>query len=219
MTTARRLSPIHSELQTLPGTWYDINGMPTLIGDTTPDCPDRRSALTISDRSYLTRFGVKGPGAAAWLEQQGLVIPDRPNTWLPLPTGGLIARLGLTEFLIEDSCHSSVATALTVASAVLPARVYPVLRQDLVIALTGQGVIDLLLQTCNINFRAVNLTDRPVILTTLIGVAVTIIPSAHNDVPEYWIWCDGTFGVYVWQTLLAITQELGGRAIGTELSN
>jgi len=48
----------------------------------------------------------------------------------------------------------------------------------------------------------------------MVGVAVTVIPNERAGQPFYRIWCDGTFAVYLWQTLLAIATELGGGAVG-----
>ncbi len=210
MKTPLRLSPVHDALQKLNGSWRELNGMPTLFSR--PEDAVHSTQLGIADLSFLTRFGIKGKNAANWLIQQGISVPDRPNSWHTLPEGGIIARLGLTEFLIEDSITSTIAPQLTAACQHPPTKVYPVLRQDLAIALTGTAIPELLRQTCNINFQALPLTEHPVIITTAIGVNVTIIPSQ----PCYRIWCDYTYGEYVWQTLLAIVQQLGGDAIGVE---
>lgn len=223
MKTPLRLSPIHAALQTLAGTWKTINGMPCLTASITT--PQPSSPVEITDLSCLHRFGVKGANAAEWLSQQGLTTPTGadlslselcPNSWHPLSDGAIIARLGLTEYLIEDSLSTTFASRLAHACQTPPARVYPVLRQDLALGLRGDRVPDLLRQTCSFNFPALALSDRPVILTSMIGVAVTVLPSERNGKPFYRLWCDGTFGTYFWQTLLEIATELGGGAIGTE---
>ena len=214
MNTPLRLSPIYDALQPLNGLWRDINGMPALL--CLPNDLHHSSHLGIADLSFLTRFGVKGANAAEWLANQGLPIPDYPNTWHSLPEGGIIARLGLTEFLIEDSVSGSIASKLAAACQSPPAKVYPVLRQDLALALVGNRANELLRQTCSFNFQALSPSDRPVVLTSMIGVAVTVIPGDRNGKPFYRIWCDGTFGTYFWQTLVEIATELGGGAIGTE---
>jgi sarcosine oxidase subunit gamma len=195
----KRTSPLHDCLQSLNGSWQEINGMLSLIDAQ----DDSKSYLSIVDRSFLTRFGVKGSGAASWLEGQEIAVPDRPNTWNSLPQGGIIARLGLTEFLIEDSIHSHVSDQLSKACDDLPCKVYPVLRQDAAIAIHGSNLQELLQQTCSVNFRALSLAERPVILTSMVGVSVTIIPGE-----QYRIWCDGTFGAYLWRTLRAIGEEI-----------
>lgn len=210
MNTPLRLSPIHDLLQPLNGEWREINGMPALMR-TEP----QPTAVGIADLSFLTRFGVKGANAAAWLANQGLSIPTRPNTWRFLPAGGMIARLGLTEFLVEDSLSSDVSPRLATISY-FPPKVYPVLRQDLALGLVGDRVYQLLRQTCSVNFQALSLSDCPVVLTSMVGVAVTVVPGEHQGQPYYRIWCDGTFGAYIWHTLVEIATQLGGGAIGAE---
>lgn len=208
---ALRQSPIYDSLQQLGGTWQEINGMRVM--HSLPDDEVNATSLGIADLSFLPRFGVKGAGAAAWLSSQSIPIPDRPNSWDALAETGIIARLGMSEFLIEDSATSP---QLTKACTSLPAKVYPVLRQDLAIALIGSQVNELLLQTCSFNFQSLSIAERPVILTSMVGVNVTVIQCDRQGLPFYRIWCDGTFGEYLWQTLLEIARELGGGAIGVE---
>ena len=172
---------------------------------------DNVTELEIVNLSFIPRFGVKGAGAEAWLATQSIAVPDLPNSWTFLSKGGIIARLGTNEFLIEDR---TIAPQLTKACTFPPAKVYPILRQDLAIALIGLQVNELLLQTCSFNFQALSITENPVILTSMAGVNVTVIPGVLQEQPFYRIWCDCTFGVYLWQTLNAIVSELGGGAIG-----
>ncbi len=160
--------------------------------------------IAIADLSSRHRFGVKGAGAAAWLDSLSLPIPDRPNTWLPLDQDGLIARLGLNEYLVESESAWTQFTAVQN----FPAQVYPVLRQDAAIALSGLAANSLLLQTCNVNFQALNLAERPLVITTMVGVTVQVIPVRLNGAVTYRIWCDGTFGPYLWQTLLKVARDL-----------
>ena len=204
-----RASPVQDCLSP-SATWRDINGMSTLWS--TPE-DLQGDTLGLCDRSFLTRWGVKGAGAAAWLASQGLPIPQRPNQWCALPNDGLIARLGTAEFLIEDGLEKAIAPQLAQMTNV-PPKVYPVLRQDSAIALTGRAVPDLLRQTCSVNFQALDLAEQPVVLTSMIGVSIVVIPGDRAGRPFYRIWCDGTFGVYLWQTLVTIAQDLGGGTIG-----
>jgi len=103
------------------------------------------------------------------------------------------------------------------SAALLPAPgVYPVTRQDAALVLTGMSVNELLVQTCNVDFQAWRLEQRTVVMTSMVGVSVLILwyPLKHESC--YRIWCDGTFGPYLWETLLEIARELGGGAIGLE---
>lgn len=212
MNTPMRMSSIHHQLQQLNANWQTINQMPSAIA--IAHSSETITQLGIADLSCLMRFGIKGAHAATWLEQQEIPIPAKPNTWCSLDNGGLVARLGLSEFFIEDRLDTAIAPKLAQNCQNPPAKVYPVLRQDLAIALCGSKVNDLLLQTCNINFQSLNLNENPVILTSMIGVSVTVIPREVSGLPFYRIWCDYTFGNYFWRTLLEIIHELGGNAIG-----
>ena len=51
-------------------------------------------------------------------------------------------------------------------------------------------------------------------MTMMVGVAVTVLTAGFGRTPCYRIWCDGTYGAYLWNTLLEIASELGGGAIG-----
>ena len=126
MNDALRLSPIYDSLQQLGGIWHDIKGMKSLYS--LPDDQANAARLGIANLSFIPRFGVKGAIASSWLATQSIPVPDRPNSWCQLPEGGIIARLGISEFLIEDS---NVAPKLIQACKSPPAKVYPVLRQDL----------------------------------------------------------------------------------------
>ena len=185
-----------------------------MIGDVNEiQIVDNVTELEIVDLSFIPRFGVKGAGAEAWLATQSIAVPDFPNSWCFLSKGGIIARLGTNEFLIEDR---TIAPQLTKACKSPPAKVYPVLRQDLAIALIGLQVNELLLQTCSFNFQALSITENPVILTSMAGVNVTVIPGVLQEQPFYRIWCDCTFGAYLLQTLTDFAIELGGDAIAVK---
>lgn len=162
--------------------------------------------LALSDLSLQPRYGCKGPGAAAWLKSMGLPVPALPNSAIALEEGGCVLRLGLTEFLVEAQAR----TVEVLSCSPRVAGVYPVLRQDLCLCLSGRRVPELLLQTCSFNFAALDLAQAPVVLTSMVGVAVTVLPGERHGVPDYRIWCDGSFGIYLWQTLSAIAIELGG---------
>jgi sarcosine oxidase subunit gamma len=75
-------------------------------------------------------------------------------------------------------------------------------------------VNELFLQTCNVDFRTLDANPAQVILTSMAGVSVTVISAKSNNTPSYRVWCDGTYGIYMWETLAAIAAELGGGCIG-----
>lgn len=174
----------------------------------------------IADVSPLVRMGLKGTRAAQWLTQAGIDVPPQPNSWSPLnPTDsswGLIARLGSTEFFLEDESPSAHINALCNALAEGAPQVYPVLRQDLALVLGGQGAEGVLAQVCNIDFAGLDPCSNPAVLTLMIGVAVLIVPQQQETERRYRIWCDPTFGEYLSIALETIVDEAGGKRLGNK---
>ncbi|MCE2969020.1 MAG: hypothetical protein LW847_02120 [Burkholderiales bacterium] len=58
------------------------------------------TGVALNDVSARARVGVKGAAAAEFLRAQGLAVPERFNCWTERD-GVLVARLGMTEFLVE----------------------------------------------------------------------------------------------------------------------
>ncbi len=162
----------------------------------------------------LAPRGAQGSGAADWLHAHGVPVPSRPNAWSPLHDGGLVARLGRSEFLVEDGPRGDSAVTVQAELGTGASGVYPVLRQDAALLVRGEGVHELFAQTCSIDFSAIPPQERTVTLTMMVGVAVTVIDCFAWTAPCYRIWCDGTYGAYLWDTLLEIAAELGGGAVG-----
>ncbi len=149
------------------------------------------------------RFGVKGPRAAAALEQLGITVPAQPNSWAPLHAGAadvsvdIVGRLGGTEFFIEESGDASSIARLEELTSQGIAGAYPVLREDCAFVLAGAAAGDVLAQFCNVNLPALDTTARPVVMTLMIGVAVLVLPQPTADGTIYRIWCDPSFGSYL----------------------
>lgn len=208
-----RGNPMFTEQDALRPRWTVIESMKTVARYGSDDDKAARE-VGIADRSARWRCGFKGPGTPAWLEQQGIPIPPVPNAWLPLGQGGVVARLGKTEFLIEDGPGGTQAAALLALTP--PRGVYSVLRQDAELVLVGAKANDLLLQTCSIDFASLDLAARPAVLTSMVGVGVTVVPEQVAGAVQYRIWCDGTFAAYLWETLVGVARDLGGGPVGSE---
>ena len=176
------------------------------------------SAVALADLSHLPKCGLKGPDAMQWLRDHDIEPPAEANRWLPLRSGGVIARLGRSEFFIEDGEGGSVVENVRGALGNGASGVYPVIRQDAGIALVGPRVNELLLQTCNVNFAALDTGARVAVMTQMIGVSVLAIRVADEPQPRYRIWCDPTFAPYFWETLAEIAGELGGGVVDAATS-
>ncbi|OYW26936.1 MAG: methylglutamate dehydrogenase, partial [Methyloversatilis sp. 12-65-5] len=102
MNAVLRISPLFDVQAPLARDWTTRERM-QVVARFGADEAARRASAGIGDRSFLHRTGVKGAGAAAWLNAQGIDTPTQPNSFLQLADGTLVARLGLTEYLIEDA--------------------------------------------------------------------------------------------------------------------
>jgi sarcosine oxidase, subunit gamma len=216
-TTALRTSPLHDILAKVTSQWATLNEMrvATGIGDAAEE-QQRLRFIGLADLSHLKRSGLKGPGAEDWLKDFGIEPPAAINQWAPLGECSLIARLASSEFLIEDNVGQDYADRVRAKLHRGIPGVTPVLRQDAEIALVGPLLNELLLQTCSVNFAALDLTARPIVMTSMIGVSVLVIPGVWQSKPFYQLWCDATYAVYLWQHLCEIAEELGGGAVGLD---
>jgi len=184
------------------------------------------SALALELREERARLGLKGPRAAEWLAAQGIGLPTSPNTWTQseetiAADALLVARLGTAEFFLEDGTAGATLERISQSLDKNPPGVYPVLREDWAFLLGGDEVHDVLAQVCNVNFAALSLTSRPLIMTLMIGAAVLVVPQSAGDGGQsgsakrhYRIWCDPTFGPYLGESLGAVVIECGGRYTG-----
>ncbi len=206
-----RTSPVHECLSLRNTEWRQLNGMPVALRVANGSS----SALQLFDLSALRRIGLKGAGAADWLRARNVPVPERANSWSALPGEGIVARLGRGEFLLEDGLHGSVTPGIERELAIPAAGVYPVLRQDAALMMRGDAVHEVLAQTCSIDLLSIPPQERAVALTMMAGISVTVIGvSSVHAAPCFRVWCDGTYGTYLWETLLGIAIELGGNAAG-----
>ena len=172
--------------------------------------------LHIEDLSSRQRFGCKGPGAEPWLRGRGFDVPPGANSARTNPSNAWVARLATSEFLIEDlgGADDSVQSAWrALASDQPPQGVYPVLRQDFVVGISGCGTKALLRQICNVDFEPLfetqSAADGPVVLTSMAGVGVIAWPLRSANLCSITLWMDPSFAHYFHSTLRGISSDFG----------
>jgi sarcosine oxidase subunit gamma len=185
-------------------------------------------ALGLCDVSAFHRSVIKGPSAASFLEASGLAqaLPAEVFGVLPLKSGGLIARTGRAEFFLEDAPgeggRPSVVAQVTESLSSSPQPgVYTALRQDASFLLSGDHTPAVLRQTCGFDFRQPGFGPTPspdqatvMVMTRVAGVSTWVLHRAIKGNPVYQLWIDGTYGPYLWETLLKVTRESDGDAVG-----
>ena len=213
--SAKRSSPVHEQLEALRPQWEARRGM-SVASRIAGDDAAKLNAVALADLSFLPKFGIKGPAADQWIKERNIVVPEKANTWTSLPGGGVIARLGRSEFFLEEGSAADTVAAIRAALGSGAPGAYPVIRQDAGFALAGARVNELLVQICNVNFEEFDPKEGVAIMTQMIGVSVLAIRIKQISVPCYRLWCDPTFAPYFWETLAEIAGELGGGVIGVD---
>ena len=177
-----------------------------------------RGLVWLEAAPALRRCGVKGARAAALLAEIGINVPKAPNSWAALrpadrdDSDHVIARLGATEFFIEEGTDGAATAALDARCAAGMPGAYPVLREDVALRLGGGAAPAVLAEVCNVDFAPVP-TGKPIVMTLMIGVSVLVLPQQRDEDRIFRIWCDPTFGSYLRHELDAVVTRIqSGRA-------
>lgn len=211
-----RLSPLNDALQhAVHGSarWGELHGMPIVLdfGDSAAETA-KAQTLALADASALPRVVIKGPSAAEFLRSQNVAIPAEILQFTSLPGSGFIGRTGGSEFFLEDGPESDTVARTETALGSSGQGVYRVLRQDASILLCGTRGAELLRQLSAYDFAAAP-ADR-LTFTRVANLSCMALARRLNDIPVWQFWADGTYGLYLWETLLEVAHELGGDAIG-----
>jgi len=209
-----QISPVAHAQQKESAKWEVINGMKIAVEFASPIVEEtRKKLLGVTDVSCMSRYGVKGPNATQWLVDRGIPIPTNPNAWTLFEQKTLVLRLGSSEFLIEDQLDGTACSRLASDTVSVPS-VYKVPRADAAFIVSGSEAINLFTELCSLDLREKSLAAKDLIMTQVAGISATVIRQILNDEPVYRIWCDGTYGPYMWEVLTEIATELGGGAVG-----
>ena len=211
--TPTRRSPIHSWLEARQPEWRIVNEMSVAIKFQAAEAEKAAmSKLALCDLSALTKLGVKGRDAENWLSQQSVDLPAGIYESQRLADGGLIARLAADEFLMESGISNETVPAVAARLTAQDGQVFQVVRQESTFLLIGSDALDVLTQTCGVDFRET--PPLHLVLTRVAGVSCGVLPDPVGDTWACRIWIDYTYAVYLWETLVQICEDLDGSVIG-----
>jgi len=167
----------------------------------------------VSDRP---RVGCKGPGAEGWLAGRGISVPSGANRYEVAQSGVLAGRLATSEFLLEATDRNATQAVESVREQLergdFPRGVYPVLRQDFVLEISGRDVQDLFLQTCAVDLSPIEKESTadagPLVLTSMIGVSVVLTCRTLPGGPRFTVWSDPSYSHYFHSELQTIVGGL-----------
>ncbi len=206
-------SPIHHLLELQQPEWSQQTEIPIVLRYHS-DADERATMQTLGlcDLSGLSKLGIKGLNSDSWLRKQGIDVPETSYESRRLADDGYIVRIAADEFFLESGPRNEVVLSV---DAQLKSNGHPLVRverQDATFLLVGSRAIEVLLQTCGVNFREV--PSRYLVFTRVAGVSCAVLPELIEGLPAYRLWFDSSFAVSMWQTLSEICEDLNGGIIG-----
>ena len=225
-----RLSAVQACLERLGAVWDEHEGAvregavrPVHFGD-----PEAEAAiapvLALADRGTIPRIGLKGPDAIGWARAQGIPVPDEIYGWTRAAGGGLSVRVGSGELFLEGPHATAAEEGL--AGAPSGTACWPVRREDAAFLLCGERALEVLAQACSYDFRG---AAGAFVMTRVAMVSCSILVEggladgglAEVDgeedaagAPVYHLWAAASYGLYLWDELLAIVRDCGGGPVG-----
>ncbi len=209
--TAR--SPIHAWLERRAPEWKNVRGTPMAVR--LQEAGDEQTALNLlalCDVSALQKLGIKGPDAERFVADRGIAVPQAVYESQGLTDGGLIVRLAKDELMLESGISGEVLPQLSSDLTSAEGLVFRVDRQDATFLLTGSRATEVLAQSCSINFRDAAVSQ--LLLTRVAGVSCGVLPDTIGDRRIFRLWVDYTYAMYLWTTLVQISEDLGGCVVG-----
>ncbi|MBB75243.1 MAG: hypothetical protein CMJ75_12105 [Planctomycetaceae bacterium] len=206
-----RTSPF--ELPSTPGASRDLAGASLALWFDDPE-RERQAAqrLALCDLSALPKAGYKGNGATAWLQTHQTPLPAETFESTRLTDGGIIVKVAADEYFLEAG-PSGVDLPVP-SNGEFPPDCFPVVREDASLVLCGARAAAVLLQVCGYDFSTATL-DR-VIYTRVAGVDSAVFPAAGYPHTHVKLWCDRSYAVSLWNSLVEICEEFEGPIIGAQ---
>ena len=206
-------SPIHEALEARGAEWRSVDGIDVVVR--IQDADTERVAmesLGLCDLSGLRKTGLKGRDAESWLAGEEIDVPRTVFESRSLESRGIIVRVGSDEFFLQDGIGNSTVSLVAERMKSHDGLLFRVEHQEATFLLIGSRSLEVLAQTCGINFSV--MAPRQVVFTRVAGVSCGVFPDSVGEIPTYRIWVDPSYAVYLWETLVEICESLDGCVIG-----
>jgi sarcosine oxidase subunit gamma len=204
---------VHRFLEERGARWARVGDALLAVGLlATQEEEDAARELALCDLSGLAKLGLRGSEAENWLRGQGLEVPADLYDTRRLADGGILARVGTDQFMLESGVGGETVAMLAARLGAGAPGADRVERQEATFLLVGRRTKEVLAQTCGIDFA-----ERPLlrmIYTRIAGVSGAILPEAVGGRSAYRLWVDPSFAADLWESLATIVQELDGRVVG-----
>jgi sarcosine oxidase subunit gamma len=180
--------------------------------------PGATPALGLADLSPLPRLGYKGPNALSVLGAAGLQIPEENNMALPVPGGGLVARLADSEALLLGD-PTGVGDPLAAYGDVAGAGCYAMPRREshAWFLLVGDSGAECLAKICGVDLRPHRFDEERVAQTSLARINGIIIRGDRGEGLVYHLLADSASAPYLWDCVIDAMAEFEGGPIGIDM--
>jgi sarcosine oxidase gamma subunit len=177
------------------------------------------SAFWVKPVQPAARLGLKGPDAAALLQQAGIAVPSAPNRMLVCTgsqssnaTASLrVLRLGSTEFILEQDEDEATIEQVRALARNAGMRAHAVLRADCSLLISGDALFDRLARVCAFDFAQLASQPDMTVMTLLAEISVTFAlepaDPANTARPQLRLWADPGFATYLIQTLQSLSPD------------
>lgn len=203
-----RRSFVYPRLVAAGATFRDIGDAALAV-----DFPESAPPLGLADLSPLPRTGVKGPGALAWLAEQGWPIPAANNQALITDDGHISARLSNAEILLLGPVSGDAEKIAGLEAAIPGAGVWSAPRRDshCWLRLQGEAGVDCLQKLCGVDLRAHQFPMGSVAQTSVARLNTVLIRDEDN---AFHLLADSASAVWFWDALLDAMAEFDGAPVG-----
>lgn len=176
----------------------------------------RLAQCGLIDLSALARIGLRGPGAAGALSEQGYRLPEVPNRCQAQPDGRRVVRLSPTEYLLLANLQAT-DTALIATQDQGPG-CYLLPRQDshAWLALTGEYAAAVMAKLCAVDLADDAFPTGQVAQTSVARIDAIVIRDRLGTTPCLHLLMDSAAAGYLWPALLDAMQEFDGGPLGID---
>jgi len=183
-----------------------------------PDEAETARRLAIADLSPLSRSGFKSKDTVAWLQSQGVVIPEQPNRAQVQDDGSLVARLSNDEHVILASlAGSDLPARLDAAWQLDTSRMcyrMPRAHSYAWLTVTGEHGSTMFSKVCGVDLRPHKFARGAIAQTSLARTNAVLIRADIGATPAFYVLADSASAEFLWMCLIDAMQEFAGQAVG-----
>jgi sarcosine oxidase subunit gamma len=170
------------------------------------------SAFAVRTVQPASRLGLKGPDAAALLQEAGITVPSAPNRILLGPDSMRVLRLGNTEFVLETDAGAAALEYVRALARSADRRAWLATRADCCLLIGGDDIFDRLSRLCAFDFTQLAAKPDLAVMTLLAEISVTFVlepaTSPGDAAPQLRLWVDPGFATYLIQALHGLTPDV-----------